>query len=313
MKNVPNLFIVGAAKAGTTSLHNYLNKHHNIFMSPIKEPHYFSKDIRCDNFDDYYRKHSCYDIKDYLQKSPLKLKHSAYNIEKIEDYLQLFREVKEEQYIGEASVGYLYSEKAAEEISMFNQDAKVVIVLRHPVERAFSHWLMDLKGNDVCRTSFLDAISKDQQIENKGWGKSHLYIELGLYYKQVKRYLDVFPREQVSVLFYDDFKNDQESFINKIFNFLCIDSIKIDFSIKKNTSNLPRLPWLNRTLELVGLKDFIKLYLPSKFIKKLKKISNKSQIPSLSKADRNTLNKYFENDIILLESLLKVDLSHWKH
>jgi len=156
----PNFFIVGAVKAGTTLLYHYLSQHSNIYMCPIKEPHHFCTDIRCEDFSQDYRRQTCFDMEKYLNKSPLQMKHIAF-IESRKQYLDLFREMKSERMAGEVSTGYLFSHNAAKEIHKFNPNAKIIMVLRESVERAFPHWVMDLRGTDVYRKSFLDAIEVD--------------------------------------------------------------------------------------------------------------------------------------------------------
>lgn len=195
-------------------------------MSPIKEPHQFCKDIKCENFNKAYKK--CIFLrKKIFKKVTLEEKHIAF-IENLEDYSQLFRELENERIVGEISNGYLYSQVAAREIYKFNADAKIVMVLRNPVEREFSHRMMDLRGDDVCRGAFLEAIKKDQQKAEKGWGKNHLYVELSLYYEQVKRYLDIFPEDRVLVLFSDNLNSDSSAFLNQLFEFLEIMPLSIN-------------------------------------------------------------------------------------
>jgi len=304
----PNFFIVGAAKAGTTSLYSYLDKHPNVFMSPIKEPHYFSKDIRCKYFGDIYKSNVCFDIKNYLSNEKLEKRHIAF-IEERSDYLQLFKESYNEKCIGEISNGYLYSKIAAKEIYDFNPNAKIIIVLRDPVERAFSHWLMDLRGDDVCRKSFLDAINEDQNNKEKGWGKSHLYIELGMYYEQIKRYLDVFPQEQILILLFDDLKNDQENFFSKLFTFLEIEHIPIDTNKKQNVASIPKFPMLNSIIRKLKLN---KLVLSSSLKKYFKSIlTNTDSLPELTLEDRLSMRSYFQEDLNKLQNLIDNDISKW--
>ena len=138
----PNFFIVGAAKAGTTALYYYLKRHPDVFMCPIKEPHYFSSDIRYENFSTFHKRvHSKLKIRDYLQNSQLYEVHIDW-VTGWMDYLALFRESNGEKAIGEASTGYLYSESAAANIAEKCPKAKIIIVLRDPIERAFSHYKM---------------------------------------------------------------------------------------------------------------------------------------------------------------------------
>ncbi len=312
MDKKPNLFVVGAAKAGTTSIYHYLEQHPDIYMSPIKEAHFFSKDIRCRDFKEDYRKESCIDMDKYLSQPVLEKKHIAF-IEKADDYIQLYRDVNKEIFRGETSTGYLYSKVAARKIYDFNPDAKIIMVLRNPVERAFSHWLMDLRGDSVYRKSFIGAIENDQKQKEKGWGRNHLYIELGLYYEQVKRYLDIFPREQILILLYDDLKKDQLAFFDKIFKFLNVQPINIDTSKKHNTASIPKYPFVNSILKKMKLNEFVSSIFPKTLSKKIKSVFMKSSgLPKLTQSDRKfIINQYFKKDIKQLEELIERDLSNW--
>lgn len=304
----PNFFIVGAAKAGTTSLYHYLEQHSNIYMSPIKEPHYFCKDIRLANFDKNYRHRSYIDINKYLQQKKKQKLHAAY-IENKEHYLKLFELAQKERAVGEASVGYLYSEVAAKEIYNFNNRAKIIIILRNPIERAFSHWMMDLRGDDVCRESFLTAIKIDQAKKDKGWGKSHLYIELGLYYDQVKRYLDVFSKNQVNIFLFDDLKKNPDRFFHNLFVFLDVKPVKIDISKRYNQASIPRYPLVKKVID----KSQINKIVPYGLKKELRKLFFKDYgLPVLTVDDKKQLGPIFDSDIAKLEKLIEKDLTMWK-
>ena len=126
----PNFFIVGAAKAGTTSLAHYLDEHPQVYLSPIKEPNYFSRnDIHPEHFRKLLKERlALFNIKQYLSESELKSRHAAYLTE-LEQYQDLFRDAKPNQILGEASVSYLWSQTAAKEIFNANSNAKIIIVL----------------------------------------------------------------------------------------------------------------------------------------------------------------------------------------
>jgi len=144
-EKLPNFFIVGAAKSGTTSLYHHLCQHLDVFMSPVKEPHYFSRDVGVRSFKADDTKSIFANLRGYIDF----ILKSRFYILNFEKYKRLFSNVKNEKAIGEASVSYLVSKVAAEEIYKFNPDAKIIIILRNPVKRAFSHWLMDLRIGHV--------------------------------------------------------------------------------------------------------------------------------------------------------------------
>ena len=150
MRNKPNFFIVGSAKSATTSIYNYLEKHKSVFMSPIKEPNFFSKDIEFNSFRSEYKRD--------LRHNPTNvvINHSAW-IDHDEKYYSLFSKANSEKVIGEGSVSYLFSKLAPLEIYKENKDSKVLIILRNPIDRAYSHYLMNLKLGYASR-SFLYEI-----------------------------------------------------------------------------------------------------------------------------------------------------------
>jgi hypothetical protein len=313
--NIPNFFVVGAAKAGTSSLSYYLRQHPEIYVSPIKEPHYFSEDICEADFKPEYRQSVALDLQDYFRKSPLSQKHIAH-IRGQAHYLALFREVGSEKAIGELSTGYLYSACAAENLFRFNPQAKIIIVLRQPVERAYSHYLMDLRGSWDLDSSFLSAIEQDFAEKEKGWGKTHLYIELGLYSAQVRRYLDRFPENQVKIALYDDLVADSVGFMEGIYQFLEVDpalSNTIDFTKREGVASLPRLKIKNDYLPIANrLRHFLSHLIPHKIQRQAKQwIYTNKAVPRLTQAEFERVLPYFQTDIQKLSALIKRDLSNW--
>src|SRR5579864_1438595 len=118
MIRLPNFFIVGAPKAGTTSLYHYLDQHPQIYMSPVKEPNYFASEVRLEGFSEEFREQAVTDIaqlRKYLD-GPISEKRFGGLVAAWPDYLKLFKNVQGEQAIGEASVCYLWSESASRNI-----------------------------------------------------------------------------------------------------------------------------------------------------------------------------------------------------
>ena len=138
---LPTFFIVGAPKAGTTSLYHYLEEHPEVYMSPIKETNFFSS----------------------KQMQEQELYYDATPIQSKNQYLELFKDVSQEKQVGEASVSYLYYTGVAKKILEFNPKAKIVIMLRNPVDRAFSHFLMD-KRLGLSISSFMDVIQEPKNF-----------------------------------------------------------------------------------------------------------------------------------------------------
>ncbi len=214
----PNLFVVGAAKSGTSSLASYLSQHPDIYLSPIKEPSYYVEGI---GYEDW------------------------------EEYLSLF-EGRKERFLCDASTGYLYEKSAALRIKKNHADAKILIILRNPVNMVKSHWrFMEIQGNESLSLS--EAISEEQRVYRKtdefrrncnNWWCSYLYIERAMYHDQVKRYLEVFGKDNVRVIIFEDFVDDTGDVLNDICFFLKIDAYDFDCSRVFNKGGRLRSKWL---------------------------------------------------------------------
>lgn len=308
----PDFFIVGAAKAGTTALYNYLKLHSDIYFSPIKEPHFFSTDIEVAEMRDDFKKNALTDIGEYLRNSLGSPRHGAF-VRDESHYHQLFSLANGEKRIGESSVSYLYSKVAAKNIRAFNEDAKIIIILREPIERAFSHYLMDLRiGYE--QTSFKDAVISDINKVKKGWGQTHLYIELGQYYEQVKRFMDIYEPTNIKILLHDDFKKSPQKVLKDVFCFLEIadKTAEIDFLERHNKAELPKSRILQRFEKLPMVQKILANYIPGNLRRKLKRgFYSTDNLPKLTEADRTSLKHYFSEDIQRLSKLINRDLSHW--
>jgi hypothetical protein len=222
----PNFFLVGAAKAGTTSIYAYLSQHPEVFFPVIKEPHFFTQ----------------------VHPAP----HQRFLIEAVTKrsaYLRLYANAAHHSLIGDASPSYLWHPEVPQRIRAQVPHAKVVIILRDPIERAHSHYLMDYREGAQSR-QFYEALLEDMNRSEKGWGVSYLYYELGLYAKQVQRYLETFKTERVKVLMFEDFRRDAKAVLYEIAAFLGLDPhpfANIDTSRKYNSYAAPRnqyLRWL---------------------------------------------------------------------
>ena len=189
---MPNFFIVGAPKAGTTSLYHYLDQHPDIYMSPVKEPNYFAAEIRPENFKDLRggTESDLRALREYLA-GPMAEKRFGGVITEWDDYLKLFRNVKKETAIGEASVCYLWSKTAAQNIQAKIPNAKIIMVLRDPVDRAFSQYLQSLTGGST-RNSFRSYVETCLSRRNGQLDEFRFCLEFGEYSDAIRRYLDQF-------------------------------------------------------------------------------------------------------------------------
>ena len=283
-----DFFIVGAPKAGTTSLFYYLNKNKGICMSSIKEPNFFSSQ----------------DLK--IQK----IYYDSLILDNLKEYERIFTPKNKQQIIGEASVSYLFYPNVANRIFDYNPRSKIIIILRDPVERAFSHYSMDLRLGHVKQS--LDELF-DLGLNNKDNLFFQQYILLGQYYEQVNRYIEVFGRENICVKFYDELKLDASSFYSDILKFLQQENDhNIDFNQPFNKSKLPSnkfIKWLYswpiiRKISLIFLPLSVIEFINIKFFKENNNI--------ITNDLKSKLHSFFLEDIEKLEKLLSKDLNSWK-
>lgn len=309
--NKPNLFIVGAAKAGTTALQKNLGEHPDIYFSPIKEPHFFSTDISVSAFREGFRQDVALDMDEYLKNDPLPQHHQAF-LREASHYNELFREVKSQPVVAEASASYLWSAVAAVNIHRFNPQSKIIILLRNPTDRAFSHYLMDFRMG-YTRLNFTEALLADNELKNRHWGNANLYVDLGLYAAQVKRYLDVFPREQLLLIWHKEFSDDIDTTSKWIFDFLDLDNQGVDLSQRHNVARVPR----NRIVKALVNNPVVKKVKDKAWLSSSIRLfsglfTSKAQLRTITTTERKFAYSFFEKDIFILEELLGVKLNHWK-
>jgi hypothetical protein len=298
-----NLFIVGAAKSGTTSLYNYLNQHPDIYFPNVKELNFYSE-IESDNPEDFQPP----------QKN--KFYHSKVITDK-KVYNSLFDGVTSESILADCSPSYLWDESASAKIFNDYPNAKIIILLRNPVERAFSHFLMDLKTGKQSERNFIEALLLDKSSLPKIWGKAHLYVELGMYSKQVEKYLKKFGTNQVKVILYENFKNDTKGILMDILEFLNVDKSlinNIDFTKIHNQYLAPKSRFSFFLLKNKKRLKGIKKRLPERFKKNIKNriIYKTEEKPKLSLSDKKYLYDMYIDDIKRLEKLIDKDLVGWK-
>ena len=309
---MPTFFLVGAAGSGTTSLYEYLGQHPEIYTSPLKCPSYFAADIRPEGFwPDFQRSWAIAQrgLDEYLD-GPMR-KRRAGQVFTWGQYLKLFKNVRDEKAIGEASVAYLWSETAARDIRRTLPTAKILIVLRDPVERAFTGYCQ-ARVQGWLRLSFREAIDADLRQGRNRFGVSLLALEAGLYHAHVKRFLEHFPAEQVRVYLYEQYATDPVGMLRDIFSFLGVDpSFTPDLSVRAHRSRTPRLPATLALAARVVRPAVARRMIPGPLWTILRTVLYRSERPLMEPEDRASLLDYYRNDVRLLSELLARDLTHW--
>jgi len=311
----PNFFMVGVVKGGTTSLHHYLSQHPEIYMSPVKETNYFSRgDIDIKAFSKDYAHDVNVDLRKFFAGDMKQTIHIAH-IAAEQDYNRLFSNVGKEKAIGEASNSYILYPNTAKEISKQVPNAKIIMMLRHPAERAYSQYVMNLRLGKTLSTDLINEFTEDDAKAVKGWGANHQYLSIGLYYEQIKRYYDVFPPEQILVCWYGEYRKEPQKVVRSIYEFLEVDpDFQVDTSQKLNAAGVPRFGKMNYWLNQSGIISWAKRNFPRSLRKPFKKwmySEGKEDIPEMSDQEREWLVNYYRSDIEKLSALLDKDLSHW--
>jgi hypothetical protein len=311
---LPNFFIVGAAKAGSTSLYHYLDQHPQVYMSPIKEPCYFASEVRPENFDVEFKVHAqrgVVDTQRYI-RGPMCEKRFGGLVTEWEDYIGLFRNVKDEIAIGEASVSYLWSKLAAANIQSRIPKAKIIIVLRNPADRAFSEYHHVLTEGRT-RSSFHEYIRAGLRSKSEKVGALYDFLECGLYYEQVKRYLDLFPGDNIRVYFYEDYVAQFPLLWRDVLDFLQIDnSFFPDTSLRHLEPRIPRMVSASYVLRKYGIWPRLTKLSPKAIRPILKNVAFRRRSSLvMNSRDKQSLISFYQEDIRKLSALLNRDLSGW--
>lgn len=294
---LPNFIVIGAAKAGTTSLYQYLNQHPQIYMSPVKEPRYFAPEYYTTYFKRSYRNEG---------------RRPAMSLQ---EYKSLFQDVVEETAIGEASTEYLTIPESAKRIKQLIPNAKIIAVLRNPAERAFSAYCYHVRdGRETL--SFEEALKQEWRRKEEGWQIGWLYREGGFYYRGLREYYRCFNRDRIKVLLWEDLKFDTEATCQNVFNFLGIEHLPIHNLCEFNKSSVPRSRAINRfILKNQRLHRVVNCYVHKSayesFSSLLKQIFYFEK-QEMSRAVKKKLSRSYYQDISNLEKLLDKDLSMWK-
>lgn len=298
----PNTFIVGAPKCGTTALSDYLREHPNVFISVPKEPHFFATD-----FPGRRRKTNT-----------------------VEKYLCLFESAGDEHVaVGEASVHYLQSFEAVKNIHAFNSKARLIAMLRNPVEMVYSMHSQALASLNEDVADFAQAWDLESQRSRGKHVPEHCRDVQILHYSQVARYAEqlrrvyrYFPPEQVKVIFFEDFKRDTRGTYESVLNFLGVPQDGRSEFPTINSNKAARNPLLARFTQrppeplrklvlrgkkFLGLEDK-----PLGALETLRKVNFvRAEREPLSPEMRRKVLAAYEDDIRALSNLTGRDLSHW--
>jgi hypothetical protein len=300
---IPNFLVGGPPKCASTSLYFYLKQHPEIFMSAVKQTKFFS--VFYDKGIDYYLNTH-------------------------------FSEVTDEKMAGEATPTYFLLPFVVPRIKAFNPDMKFIFCLRNPVERTFSGWSMRM-NNGTEHLSFQQALLEnlkqremvkfETEQDAKEWAADMLrsdrleetgfrtYIEGSLYAYNLKHYLKHFPQSQMKIIFLEDLKKNLHGTMKEVFTFLGVNNdYVIQNTEQKNTYKKSKIKFLEPVLgKNKKLSKMLSGFMPKKFKKKiLETMYVEGSKERITPEDRKFAFEIFKDEIVELERLLNVDLSHWK-
>lgn len=290
----PNFLIIGAAKAGTTALHTYLNQHPQIYMTPQKETNFFALEGEKLNF-----------------QGPGDKETNHFSITTLSVYQAEFEGVTNELAIGESCPLYLYSPKAPERIRAYVPNVRLIAILRNPVERAYANFLHLVRDDREPYRDFARALEDEPRRIEKNWEWFWHYLQIGYYGVQLQRYYKIFDRSQIKIYLYEDFRKNPLALLQDIFGFLNVDETFVsDIKIRPNKSGMPKNQFFHQLLTKPNpIKTALKPLFPPVLRQKIQH-SNLVK-PEISSALRQQLTDLYREDILKCQDSLQRDLSAW--
>ncbi|WP_263785481.1 sulfotransferase family protein [Salinibacter grassmerensis] len=298
---MPNTFVIGAAKSGTTSLYDYLRQHPDVFMSPVKEPCYFA----------------------YAENPPemagpgdREANRESGVVYTMNEYKSLFSDATREAIVGEASPVYLYDQDAPRLLYEQCPDASLIAILRNPIVRAHSHYLQLVQSGREPLESFEAALEAEDERVAAGWEWSWHYRRMGFYGRQLARYLDYFDRDQLYIYRFNELTTNPAGFAKTVYRSLGVDpSFTPDTGVRRRATGVPQVDWLHRFIGTPDhfLRRWSRLVIPEAVRERILMMVRNANLqkPPLPDAARARLTDEYKEDVHRLEALLDRSFSDW--
>lgn len=296
-RRLPDFISIGAFKSGTTSLMSWLSQHPQIFIPWLQEPNYFASP--------HFKPH------DDGETRPQRSVEGVYNrlrTDSLSQYAALFDRVPPDAVAGESSPQYLRDPVACPRIAELLPDVKLIAILRHPADRAFSDYSM-LVRDGLETGSFDEAIRRPRGMETF----AH-YVETGFYGSQLRPYVETFPADQLRVVFFEDLRDNPRGLVRSFFEWFGVDpDFEPDVTEVRNISGVPRNAMIASAYRVRRrLQPYVKPFVPSH----LQRLVDARLIGGLDRAHldlalRRELISIYTDDIRLLAELVDRDLEHW--
>lgn len=290
----PHFLIVGAPKSGTTSLYRYLQQYPRIFMPKNKEPRFFCG-YETDTFE--------FGTKQFHPEI----------VSTASDYLDLFRDAPAGAISGEASTDYLSCPQAAKRIQAWNPSTKIIIMLRNPVDRAYSEYQHSIAGKFQANT-FWESLCLESERIHQRYDPVFWHVRRGFYFEAVNEYIELFGRDRVQIIFFEEFADSTASVVESLFKFLEVQAFPVNVSERHNSGSVNSRDVaqgkfsrsLNKIIgKVIGKKT------PEDIINRLPSMKNVEVRDVLSNTQYDWLRGNFREDILKLQQLLDVNLEHW--
>jgi hypothetical protein len=237
----------------------------------------------------------------------------------IDTYYELFSDVKTESAIGEASPTYIHQPRAAERIYHYIPHVKLIAILRHPADRAFSAYMHVVRDNREQEHDFARALQLEDTRVAQNWGPIWHYARIGYYYEHLRHYYARFPKEQIKIYLYDEFREAPHTVLRDIYHFLDVDTnFQADTQYRANVSGTHKNQFV-----AFFINTFFNSPNPVRFIARqllpeelrwrfTTRVRNRNLVRhTIPSHIRNMLIDQFREDILKLEDLINRDLSHW--
>ena len=294
---LPTFLVIGAARSGTTALYLYLRQHPNVFMSRGKETNFFAFEGEALDF----RGPGA----EFVNNSVVTLNA----------YCRLFADAPEGAAIGEASPLYLYSPHAAERIHARLPDARLIAILRNPIEQAYSHYLYARKEAIEPLPDFMAALDAQEDRRKARWQPLFQYVDFARYHVQLRRYLAHFRRDRIKLFLYEDFAADPVRVMQQIFRFIGVDDAFVpDVSVRANAGGVPKSEWWQSVVMRPNpASKLIGSLLPPEARRRVRDAlsginTRREGMPAEARA---RLRRELRSDIVALQALIERDLSKW--
>ncbi len=300
---LPDFVIIGAARSATTSLFYYLKQHPDIFLPDEKELNFFSYDPSDQSGL----------VRPGTGPGDRAATHWTRNFE---DYAENFVGRRSGQITGEASPSYLYSPITVDKLAQICPQVKVIAILRHPVDRAWSHYLHMVR-NGRESLAFPDALRTEEERTAQGWEFAWHYRNMGYYGEQLARFYERFPKDNIRVYLYEDLAEDSSYVVRELLTFLRLNpDVDLPIEAEHERSGEVKSALLARIANRPGLlRSAIRRVVPREFGHKamevVRRVNLKPGKPQMPVETQQELLRNYADDIKRTEETLGRDLSPW--